>query len=332
MKIASSLAALRAEPRPVMLAAGFFDGVHRGHQAIVRAVVRAARRRGGRAWMLTFDRHPQAVLRPATAPPQLTPLPQKLSLLRALGADGCIVLPFTRALANRAPGDFAARLFAASPSLRRIVVGHSWTFGQGGRGTPAQLRRLAAARDIRVVVMPPVRRGHAPISSTRIRRAVAAGRFQDAAAMLGRPWSLAGTVGRGRGIGRSLGAPTANLDVRGLALPPNGVYLVLVRRGSRVVPGIANLGVRPTVSGPRARRTPLLELHLLGIRPRLYGQQLEVQVLRTLRRERRFSTLAALRTQIAQDVARAQAWFRRHAAVPRTARPARQPPPRRGAR
>ena len=247
MKLGSKLAYLRGERRPVLLAAGFFDGVHRGHQAIIRKIVGAARRERGAAWVMTFDTHPLKVLHPETAPRLLTSTPHKLRLLKALGVQGCIVIPFTRSLARREPKAFIAMLARAAPALRQITIGRNWTFGRQGRGTPTMLKTMAPAYGFKVAVIPPVRwRGRA-ISSTRIRAAVRAGRLAEAADMLGRPFSLLGTVVPGRGLGRKLGIPTANLNPHNEVAPPNGVYIVQARWDGVTYPGIANLGVRPTI-------------------------------------------------------------------------------------
>ena len=247
MKLGSKLACLRGQRRPVLLAAGFFDGVHRGHQAIIRKIVSSARREHGAAWVMTFDKHPLKVLHPEAAPRLLTSLPHKLRLLKALGVHGCIVIPFTRALAGREPKAFVAMLALAAPTLRQIVIGRNWTFGRQGRGTPFMLKALAPTYGFKVTIIPPVRWRGTVVSSTRIRAAVLAGRLAEAAGMLGRPFSLLGTVVPGRGLGRKLGIPTANLNPHNEALPPDGVYVVQARWDGFIHPGIVNLGVRPTI-------------------------------------------------------------------------------------
>ena len=331
MKLGSKLACLRGQRRPVLLAAGFFDGVHRGHQAIIRKIVSAARRERGAAWVMTFDTHPRKVLFPMAAPRLLTSTPHKLRLLKALGVHGCIVIPFTRSLARLAPKAFIAMLALAAPALRQIVIGRNWTFGRQGRGTPAMLKALAPCFGFKITVIPPVRWHGTVVSSTRIRTAVLAGRLAEAAGMLGRPFSLLGTVMPGRGLGRKLGIPTANLNPHNEVAPPDGVYIVRARWNGVAYPGIVNIGVRPTVTqknvervltsvlccpasvpdSPRGRDRPdhVLELHLFGLRRNLYGKAIEVTFLKKLRRERVFPSLEALQRQIRKDIERAQAWF-----------------------
>lgn len=309
MKLGSKLACLRGQRRPVLLAAGFFDGVHRGHQAIIRKIVSAARRERGAAWVMTFDTHPRKVLFPMAAPRLLTSTPHKLRLLKALGVHGCIVIPFTRSLARLAPKAFIAMLALAAPALRQIVIGRNWTFGRQGRGTPAMLKALAPCFGFKITVIPPVRWHGTVVSSTRIRAAVLAGRLAEAAGMLGRPFSLLGTVMHGRGLGRKLGIPTANLNPHNEVAPPDGVYIVRARWDGVDYPGIVNLGVRPTLALPKERPTRVLELHLFGLRRNLYGKAIEVTFLKKLRRERVFPSLEALQRQIRKDIERAQAWF-----------------------
>ena len=309
MKLGSKLACLRGQRRPVLLAAGFFDGVHRGHQAIIRKIVSAARRERGAAWVMTFDTHPRKVLFPLAAPRLLTSTPHKLRLLKALGVHGCIVIPFTRSLAQREPQAFIAMLALAAPALRQIVIGRNWTFGRQGRGTPAMLKALAPCFGFKITVIPPVRWHGTVVSSTRIRTAVLAGRLAEAAGMLGRPFSLLGTVMHGHGLGRKLGIPTANLNPHNEVAPPDGVYIVRARWDGVDYPGIVNLGVRPTLALPKERPTRVLELHLFGLRRNLYGKAIEVTFLKKLRRERVFPSLEALQRQIRKDIERAQAWF-----------------------
>ena len=321
MKLGSKLTCLRGQRRPILLATGFFDGVHRGHQAIILKIVRAARRERGAAWVMTFDTHPLKVLNPQAAPRLLTSTPHKLRLLKALGVQGCVVIPFTRALARREPKAFIAMLERAAPALHQIVIGRNWTFGRQGRGTPAMLKAMAPCLGFKVTIIPPVRWHGKVISSTRIRAAVLAGRLEETAGMLGRPFSLLGTVVHGRGLGRKLGIPTANLDPHNEVVPPDGVYIVQAHWDGTNYPGIVNLGVRPTASAHcpagsalRAQRASpppahVLELHLFGLRRNLYGKVIEITFLKKLRRERVFKSLDALQHRIREDIERAQAWF-----------------------
>lgn len=323
MNHCSTLRCLRDQRGPILLAAGFFDGVHRGHQAIIRKMVSTARRERCAAWVMTFNTHPLKILAPSRAPRLLTSTPHKLQLLKALGVDGCVVIRFSRALARQEPEEFIARLARSVPALRRIVVGQNWTFGRLGRGTPELLKRLAVAYGFKVTVIPPVRWKGRAISSTRIRTAVLSGRLKEASGMLGRPFSLLGTVVAGKQLGRKLGIPTANLDPHNEVVPPEGVYVASARWNAAEYHGVVNLGFRPTVkhverkalsvervpTSDLCRPSSVLELHLFGLRRNLYGKAIEVAFLKKLRRERVFPSLKALRRQITRDIERARAWF-----------------------
>ena len=292
----------------VVLAAGFFDGVHLGHRAILDAAHDLARERGAAAWALTFDPHPLAVLAPDRAPPLLTPGPMRFDALAAAGVERCLRLPFTPETAALAPADFASRVLvpiAARAGALAVVAGPNWRFGSGRAGTLASL-------PFETLEVPFVDRGGAPVSSTRIREAIAAGNLGEAAAMLGRPYETRETAlpaASGRGVGTALGAPTANVFPSAPVLPPPGVYALDVRLPGETAPrrAVANFGFRPTFPDARPDR-PLLEIHLLGAVPDdLHGTPLSIFWLRRLRDERTFDTPAALATQIRSDAAEAAA-------------------------
>jgi len=297
------LGLLKRVRAPLCLAAGFFDGVHRGHQSVLGLAVRCARRHGGQAWAMTFDRHPLKVLNPGAAPLLLTATPHKLVLMKRLGLDGCLVVPFTRRLAGLEPAAFLALLKRSAPTLRHVFVGANWRFGRQGRGNAALLTHWLQAHAIRVTAVPPVRWRRQPVSSTRVRAAIEAGDLAAAAAMLGRPFSILGKVTAGRRIGRRLGYPTANLAPDNEVRPPVGVYAVRALHAGRAYEGLLNYGVHPTLDPAPA---PVFELHLLDAAGEFYGQPIEVFFFRRLRGERRFRSTAALTTQIRRDILRAR--------------------------
>lgn len=300
----------RARRGPIVLAVGFFDGVHVGHRRVLAGAVAAARRRGGEAWALTFDQHPLAVLAPEHRPPLLTPLEVRLERLAAAGLDGCLLLPFTRELAALPPEAFVGLLCGRSHALAEIRCGGNWRFGAQAAGDVALLRRLGRARGFGVHVVPAAFCRGRPVSSTRIRETIQRGHLAEAAAMLDRPYSIRETVVRGRGVGRTLGLVTANVHPAAEVLPPLGVYVVRTWIGNRAVDGVANLGFRPTF--PEARPdTPLLEVHLLDFTGDLYGATLDVAFLRRLRGERRFANAAAMMVQVRRDMAAARRFLKR---------------------
>lgn len=301
MKLRRDLEDMSGVPGPCTVAIGTFDGVHRGHRGVVRAALEQAAALGGTAWVMTFDPHPMKILRPREAPLSLTSTPHKVRLLHELGIEGCLLLTFTPELAALEPEPFLEKLTGAWPGARTFVVGSNWTFGHRGRGDAELLRRWTAARGLQAVVVDPIEWGGQPISSTRIRRAVQEGRLEDAEAMLGRPFSLLGTVMAGRRIGTRLGFPTANLDPHNEAVPPPGVYAVRATMKDGAWVGAAFLDTKPHEGLPAG--VNLVEVHLLDFAGgELYGRDMEVFFVRRVREVRRFDSLESLREQIARDV------------------------------
>jgi riboflavin kinase/FMN adenylyltransferase len=283
---------------------GNFDGVHRGHRALVDAVVRAAREVGGTAVALTFDPHPSRVLSPDRAPASLMTLEQKAEVLASLGIDQVVALPFTAATAAESPEDFARTVLRGALGAEAVVVGTNFRFGRGRAGDLSVLRQLGDALGFRVDGVPPVVHEGAPISSTRIREALSRGAVAAATDLLGRPYFVDGVVGWGDGRGRTLGIPTANLEPINEIVPARGVYAGQVRLPGGEVRGAAvNIGRRPTFGGTRT----LLEAHLLDFEGDLYGQTLRLAFRERLREERTFPGPEALVAQIRDDVSRARA-------------------------
>jgi riboflavin kinase/FMN adenylyltransferase len=298
---------LRLDPaRPVRwpspaVAVGNLDGVHLGHQALVDVVRAEARARGGTSVVLTFDPHPGRVLQPERSPRALMTLEQKAEVLAALGVERLAVLPFTRERAAQAAEDFARSILAETLGARVVAVGGNFRFGRGREGDAAALQRLGAAADFDVVVVPPVTRDGEVVSSTRVREAVEAGEMQVAAALLGRDYFVDGTVVPGDGRGRTIGFPTANVDVVNETLPGLGVYAcwmtLLDADGSRL-PAAVNVGRRPTFGGAGIT----VEAHALAPVGDLYGARVRAAFVQRLREERRFPGVEALKAQIAVDV------------------------------
>ncbi len=300
MKAVHRWAELASVPPPLFLAIGYFDGVHRGHAAVVGAAVARARDRGGHAWALTFDPHPARILRPEAAPPAIVTTATRVRLLRALGVEGCALTPFTSEFAALEPEEFAAALRRDAPGLAGVSVGPNWRFGRGARGDASLLRELGRTAGFEVEIVPAVRHGEAPISSTRIRRAVEHGDLAEAAEMLGRPFAVEGRVEEGRRVGRALGFPTANIRPENELMPPAGIYAARLRLADgRILPAAAYRGRRPTF-GPGG--APVLEVHALDTVLDLYGQRVEAEFVRRIRDDRRFDDPAALRAQIAEDL------------------------------
>jgi len=290
---------------PLHLALGMFDGVHVGHQAVIARAVAAAASSGGLAGVLTFDPHPVRVLAPDLAPSAvLTTLPHKAKIVAALGVGLFVPLRFDAALAGLAAEEFFQQLLA-SP-IRTLAVGEDWRFGRGRGGDVAFLQVRAAAAGFQLEPLPPVMVDGERVSSTRIRQAIRDGSLAAATRMLGRPYSVGGPVVEGRRLGRQLGFPTANIAFGEQLTPPDGVWAVRVALADgEARPGVANLGVRPTVDGT----TRVLEVHLLDFSGDLYGREIEVEFVQFLRAEQRFAALNLLREQIAADAAAARRWL-----------------------
>jgi riboflavin kinase/FMN adenylyltransferase len=285
------------QPQPSVVALGVFDGVHRGHRLIVARAVAAARERGLPAVVVSFDPHPAAVLRPDAAPLMLTTLERRIALLRSLGADDVVVLPFTRELSQQSPADFAEAVLREGLHAERVVVGASWRFGHKAAGDVPLLRELGF--DVDDVGL--LRDGDV-VSSSAIRAMVAAGDVAGAAAALDRPHLVEGPVVRGDARGRDLGYPTANLAVdQGIAVPADGVYAGwLVRdggEGSRL-PAAVSVGTNPTFDGAERR----VEAYVLDADLDLYDEHVVVEFVARLRGMVRFEHVEALVAAMAADV------------------------------
>ena len=295
---------------PATLAIGVFDGVHLGHQAVIaRAVADSRREPNAAAVVVTFDPHPLRVLRPGSAPRLLTSTRHKFQFFADLGATHCLALPFDAKFAATPPEDFITALAEAARPLREICVGFNWSFGKGAAGNLDLLNRLGERHGFAVVGLPSVVVDGETVSSTLIRQAVEAGNLTKAARLLGRPFTILGTVIPGQQLARQLGYPTANLAAHNEQFPPNGVYAVTARWQGATFPGVVNLGFRPTVAEPGGER--LLELHLFDFDRQIYGDEVEVEFRVFLRPEQKFAGLDALRDQIARDAATARNLLRR---------------------
>lgn len=285
---------------PLFLAIGVFDGVHLGHQAVISTSAKNAKAANGTPVVVTFDPHPAKVLRPEDAPHLLTATAHKIALIRTLGVEHLLVIKFNREFASTPPEEFVRALVEYSKPLRQICVGHEWSFGKNRAGNLELLQKLGAENNFEVVGIKPVLVNGTVVSSTAIRNAIEEGNFQRAAEMLGRDYTILGTVIHGQAIGNSLGFPTANLSAHSEQFPPNGVYYAEASLDGSVYHGVMNLGVRPTVARGVPERT--LEIHLLDFNQDIYGKDLEVRFDRFLRPEMKFGNVDALRDQIRKDV------------------------------
>lgn len=291
---------------PLHLALGVFDGVHVGHQAVIARAVAAAAREGGLAGLLTFDPHPIRVIAPGKAPKNLLEtLEHKQRVVANLGVQLFIPLHFDLELAKMEATEFIDKLLTAP--VKTIAVGEDWRFGHNRSGDITFLEQEAARRGFRLEAVPPVMHDGERISSSRIRQAIRDGNLDAAEQMLGRPYTVSGTVCEGRKLGRTIGFPTANLVTGEAQLPLDGVWAVRANLpDGRILTGVANLGMRPTVDGTSRS----LEVHLFDFVGELYGQELEVHFQKHLRPELKFPSIDSLRLQIQRDATEATAHFR----------------------
>lgn len=309
MRIHRDHAGLPARARGASVAIGNFDGVHRGHREVIRVAARHARELGAPLGVVTFEPHPREVLSPAEAPPRLTTLRRKAELLRELGVERLHVLRFDEKLMRMPAEGFVTDILLGDLGVAAVTTGRDFRFGHKRQGDTALLAAIAGARGVPVSAVDAVTVEGEVCSSTAIRAALAEGRVEHAAELLGYPYELEGVVRPGDRRGRTIGFPTANVHPRGRRpmLPGIGVYAVRAGLGCgaglRWLPAVANLGRRPTFDG----RSLLLEVHLLEGGADLYGQRLRVAFLERLRGERKFAGLDELKAQIARDCERARA-------------------------
>jgi riboflavin kinase/FMN adenylyltransferase len=298
---------LAAGNRKVCLAIGFFDGVHLGHQQIIRQTISDARQHGALALVITFDQHPNSVVAPARLPPLIYSLPQKLRAIESLGPEALLLIHFDKMFSQKPGEAFIHELAGAWKGIQSICVGANFVFGHKRGGNVELLKRLGAELKFIVHGMAAVSLDRKPVSSTRIREAIRAGELDLASQMLGRAYSIAARVVEGDKLGRQIGFPTANLDTTSLALPPHGVYAIRVLARGQNHRGVLNIGTRPTLENP----TPAVraEAHLLDFNAGLYGEELEIVFAEKLRDEQKFPSLNELKTQIARDIERARGVF-----------------------
>lgn len=295
---------LTRSPRSVAI--GIFDGVHLGHQRIIRRAVTQAQRMGIRSLVLTFDPHPERILRPHARHPLLMSLAHRLRFFDRLGVDETLVLVFDRKMAAVSRETFLDKILLGRLGMRALTVGHDFRFGQGGQGDENFLRQRSRQTPFILATVGALKSGTRIISSTRIRRLIECGNLSEAARMLGRPVSVYGTVVRGRGRGRLLGYPTANLDPHHETLPPDGVYAAWSHLNGRLRKGVIHIGARPTFK----ERDKSVEAHFFDFQAELYGHEIEVCFGPKLRPIQRFASRPALIQAIKNDAKMALKFFR----------------------
>ena len=284
---------------PVALTVGNFDGLHRGHQAMLQRLLDGARARGLQSCVLTFEPHPREFFAPQAAPTRLTSLREKLELLAAHGIARTHVQRFDRAFASLAPEVFVEQVLAGRLRARWLMIGEDFRFGAKRAGDVRLLGDLARRHGCEVEILPAVTRLGVRVSSSAVRAALASGNLDAAEELLGRPYSISGRVVHGRKLGRELGFATANVQLKHNRPPLSGIFAVRVHGvGASSRPAVASLGVRPTIT---ASGRAVLEVHLFDFSADLYGAHMRVEFLHKIRDEEKYSDLGALKAQIERD-------------------------------
>ncbi len=308
MQVFRSLADLPPSLGRTVLAIGNFDGVHRGHQAILQNVRSRAIEIGAKSVAVTFNPHPVRFLRPDQAPKLITPLPQKLDLLAATGIDATVVIPFTREFSQLSALEFVRDVLLNSLHASEVHEGDNFRFGHNASAGPAELAQLGRELGFCVVAQPALYVRGISVSSSHVRRCIAAGNMATTRALLGRPFSICSTPVRDRGLGTRLTVPTINLAPYDELLPADGVYVSRLKIGAEIFNAVTNAGHRPTFGG----NTYTIESHLLDFREMQLTPDtpLELCFLSRIREERKFDSPAALKEQILKDVAHARRYFK----------------------
>ncbi|NEV60993.1 bifunctional riboflavin kinase/FAD synthetase [Thiorhodococcus minor] len=311
MRLIRGLHNLRPADRGCVATIGNFDGVHVGHRTVFQRLMARGRELGLPATVITFEPQPMELFAPDAAPARLTRLREKLKAIRACGIERVMVLEFNQKLAAMEARTFVQRLLIEGLGVRFLLVGDDFRFGRGRTGDFALLQRMGreagwSNAGFEVEDLHTITHGEERISSTRVRDALARGDLEQAQYLLGRPYTMEGRVVHGDKRGRTIGFPTANINLHRRVSPVRGVYAVRVHGLDQAGwPGVANIGTRPTVDGLSAR----LEVHLFGLDRQIYGQHLEVELALKLRDEKKFDSFDALKTQIQRDAEAARAYL-----------------------
>ncbi len=297
---------LRAEHRDNVMTIGAFDGVHLGHQAILKQVVDHARRLNLPSLVMIFEPQPHEYFAGDIAPARLMRLGEKVQALFEYGIDRVFCLPFNKALSQLSADDFVQKVLVEALGTRYLVIGDDFRFGCGRKGDYALLQASGNRYGFEVTDTTTYLVDGQRVSSTRIREILNAGDFTQASHLLGKPYTISGRVVKGQQLGRTLGAPTANVHLHRFRSPLSGVFVVKTTLpNGEVLPGVANVGVRPTVTGDTK---PILEVHIFDRNDDLYGRNIEVEFTHKIREEQRFANIDELQQQIQLDITHAKQW------------------------
>ena len=302
MEIFYSLEAASKFCRVSVVTVGVFDGLHIGHQAVIQQVLNQAAKSKLSSLVLAFHPPPLAFLAPEKCPPTLTVISKRIEILQHLGVDTVIFARFDANLQKMPPDHFVREILLGQLRAKQVVIGYEWQFGKGRTGNVENLQKLGTQYEFGVVVVGPTELHGLPVHSTRIREAIATGKLNLAAQLLGRRYSILGKVVTGAGLGRKLGFPTANINAGNQMLPPNGVYAIQAKLGKCMFDGVLNMGRRPTFDGVKFQ----IESHLFGVKDMFYDKEIEIFFVEKIRDERTFPNQGALVQQIQQDIVTTQ--------------------------
>ena len=307
MRVIRQLEEIPADWNATIVSIGNFDGVHCGHQHVLARVVQRAKQSGARSMAVTFDPHPVRVLRPGSAPLLITPLDQKLAGLAKTGVDATLIITFDKQFSSTSPRDFARKIVAGSLRASEVHEGANFHFGHRAEGDCEKLKQFGKEFGFKVFVYPEMRLRGEPVSSSRIRQLLSAGKVSKARHLLGRPFSIVGTPAKGRGYGSRYTVPTINLAAYSELVPKNGVYVTCTRVARETFESVTNVGTRPTFAG----ESFAIETHLLNFHPLDLDDSTEVEIsfLKWLRPEIKWPNPEALKEQIVKDVKKAKRFF-----------------------
>ena len=280
---------------------GVFDGIHMGHQAVIRTLLERAAQHQLMSVLVGFYPHPLAFLAPERCPPLLTPLSKRVEMLQQLGIDEIVMLRFDAQIAAMSPKSFVEQVLLKICQARHVVVGYACQFGKDRAGNAKRLAQLSEAQPFDVTIVPPTQINGAPVHSTRIREALARGDLHCSSQLLGRPYALIGQVVRGDGRGKAIGFPTANIDTQNQVCPPNGVYAIRAKLDGRWLDGVLNIGTRPTFNGTAVQ----VESHFFDFDETIYGKLVEILLVEKIRNEQKFPNPEMLIRQIRHDITNA---------------------------
>lgn len=306
MKVIYDVLKINREFFKPVVAIGVFDGLHIGHRRLIQKVVQKAKKIRGTSIVLTFYPHPEGVLHPKAKPDLLATLEERIRLIKAMGTDVCIVANFTRKFSQLNPEDFILKYFVRQIHPLEIFVGHDFRFGKNRQGDIFLLQKLGKKYGFKAHRIPAVKKHTEVVSSSRIRKLVVSGDLKNAAGFLGRNVSVSGKVKRGDGRGKSLGFPTANIDVFSQVVPPHGVYATRVIFNKKEYPSMTNIGIRPSFH-PTGKRN--IEANIFGFHKSIYGKTITIRFIKKIRNEKKFLTKDSLIAQLERDRLSALKYF-----------------------